>query len=195
MAAFVAQGQLTATPSPIRSGWPAPLASSRRSAPSLHVGSLAAAQDFYGIARATRDSTDAVTTPPARSSGRHPSPRGRSTWTRSPPNCSRWSNSPSNQSGCRSGCARPASHRRYRKQLQLPLRRQDNVRVSVVTDQRHCPISTASELSHLPNSRSQVRVLPGEPERPSPQTRRVRRVLSRGPSLSPQALHSARRPE
>jgi hypothetical protein len=54
----------------------------------------------------------AVTTQPARSSRRHPSPRGRLTWTRSPPNCSRWSNRPSNQPGCRCGCARPASHRR-----------------------------------------------------------------------------------
>jgi hypothetical protein len=46
----------------------------------------------------------------------------------------------------------PASHRRYRKLLQLPLRRHDNFRVSVVTDQRHCPIRTASELSHLPTA-------------------------------------------
>jgi hypothetical protein len=52
---------------------------------------------------------------------------------------------------------------RYRKQLQLPLRRHDNFRVSVVTDQRHCPISTASKLSHLLNSRLQVRVLPEAP--------------------------------
>ena len=137
MAAVVAQGQLTATPitNPFGLASAAGVAADilGRLAPSLHLGSLAAAQDFYGIAPGDRPFNrrryHAASTVEQSSSVL----ASRSTRTGSPPNCSRWPNSPSNQSGCRCDCARPASHRRYRKQLQLPLRRHDNFRVSSLT--------------------------------------------------------------
>ena len=182
-------------PSPTRSGWPAPVWPPTSSAGwGLPCAWAAAQGTSMGSHRATGDSTDAVTTQPTRSSSRHPSSRaGRP--GRAHRRTARGGRTvrPTSPAVAVTAPAPPAT---------AATGSSSNCRFddTITFDPRSLPTSAVAGQHNVwaePSPKQQVAgSSPARaPKRPSSQVRRTRRVLTRGPSLSPQALHSARRPE